>query len=213
MEMSKERLIQFDYQTWLSGTIMGQRYDVKGLFIDVCVYYWSEGCELNFEKAKIRYPLAEDVLWKQLERSGVMKVLKSGKIRIDFLDKQWEYHDRISAAGKRAATTRWAESNAGDHVGTEDKKVRYIRWKKQMLEDIKGGEGYASSWEMIAMKSLKSNRDKYHNFEKVMDQFLYNATTDSSARIHERRRDFETHFRNFIFANNRHHALDDFIKK
>lgn len=212
--MGNDRPIRFDYQAWLSGTIMGQRYDVKGLFIDVCVYYWSEGCDLTLEKARNRFPIAGEDLWEALERSNVMKVWKNGKIRIDFLDKQWDQYEKISDAKRRAANVRWKNpvSTAGDYVGTEDKKDRYVRWKKEMLEEIKEGSGYASAWEVIAMKMLKSNREKYHNFEKIMDQFLYNATTDSSARIHEQRRDFESHFRNFIFANNRHHTLDEYVK-
>lgn len=49
--MSKELpYFRFTSAEWLNDDISLESYELKGLFIDICAYYWSQDCILTLAK-------------------------------------------------------------------------------------------------------------------------------------------------------------------
>ena len=81
---------RFTASEWLNDDISLESYELKGLFIDVCAFYWANDCDLTLEKLKKKCSNAT-VLLEQLILIGIIKhENKHDKIKIDFLDLQYD---------------------------------------------------------------------------------------------------------------------------
>jgi uncharacterized phage protein (TIGR02220 family) len=89
--MAKELpYFRFTASEWLNDDISLESYEIKGLFIDVCAYYWSQDCECTLKKLEKRFSNAT-VLLKQLIDSDIIKhENRHDKIKIDFLINQYD---------------------------------------------------------------------------------------------------------------------------
>jgi len=88
---------------WLNGDITLEDFELQGLFINVCAYYWhkeGEGIDIVVLEKKFR----TDKLIK-LYKNGLLKEDEDQFIKIDFLDEQLsEFKTRkkkLSDAGKK----------------------------------------------------------------------------------------------------------------
>ena len=103
--MSKE-LPYFKFFTgeWLNGDITLEDYELQGLFINVCAYYWHRDCEATYEQLskKFRSNRIVDLIPEFLKCDD-----ETNQISIRFLDEQFsEFTSRkkkLSDAGKRGA--------------------------------------------------------------------------------------------------------------
>ena len=85
--MAKELpYFRFTIQEWQNGDISTMPDSCKGVFIDICPFYWAHNCEVT-----------EDTLFKKFKTKGklIQKLIKSGVIKcqngvvsISFLDQQ-----------------------------------------------------------------------------------------------------------------------------
>jgi len=100
---------KFFVSEWNDGDITLEDYEVQGLFINLCSYYWSNECSLSFKKAMKKFKDADYDLFKVLIDSNIIKV-KDDELTISFLDEQQEERDvtsnRNSIAGKASAEKR-----------------------------------------------------------------------------------------------------------
>jgi hypothetical protein len=89
--MAKELpYFRFTAAEWLNDDISLESYELKGLFIDVCAYYWTQDCECTLDKLKKKFSNAKDLL-QQLIKSNIIKhENKHDKIKIDFLLTQYD---------------------------------------------------------------------------------------------------------------------------
>jgi hypothetical protein len=78
---------QFEPAEWLAGDIMFCTLQAQGLFATIKALYWQKDCDLSIEQAIKR--LKNEELFEELISEKIIKI-KSGKIRINFLDEQWE---------------------------------------------------------------------------------------------------------------------------
>ena len=46
---------KFFCSEWNDGDITLEDYEIQGLFINICSYYWSSGCEVSLQKVKKRF--------------------------------------------------------------------------------------------------------------------------------------------------------------
>ena len=100
---------KFFVSEWNDGDITLEDYEVQGLFINLCSYYWSNECEMTFNKAEKKFKDAPEDLWQTLLESNIIKEV-DGNLIISFLDEQQEERLKTSKikskGGKASAEAR-----------------------------------------------------------------------------------------------------------
>jgi len=95
--MAKELpYFRFTVAEWLNGDISDEIYKLKGLFIDICAYYWFKDCILSNEKLSKHFPDSEHLL-EELKNSEIFKVDDADFVHISFLDEQYQKASKISS--------------------------------------------------------------------------------------------------------------------
>lgn len=80
---------RFTPQEWQNGDITLESYDIQGLYINVCAYYWIKDCSIT--KAMLEKKFSNDkAQLKQLFLSKIIKISDDDFIKISFLDNQFD---------------------------------------------------------------------------------------------------------------------------
>jgi hypothetical protein len=88
--MAKELpYFRFTASEWLNDDISLESYELKGLFIDVCSFYWFKDCSINIALLHKRFNNAEDLL-HELRELDIIKYNEDNSITIKFLDEQYD---------------------------------------------------------------------------------------------------------------------------
>tara|TARA_R110002020_G_scaffold327132_1_gene543029 strand:+ start:791 stop:1498 length:708 start_codon:yes stop_codon:yes gene_type:complete len=84
---------KFFCSEWSDGDITLEDMKTQGVFINICSYYWSQECEISYEKLLKRFKNYQ----KQIENLKKEKIIfsENGKLLIKFLDKQWKEREAI----------------------------------------------------------------------------------------------------------------------
>jgi hypothetical protein len=90
---------RFTVAEWLNGDISIEDYECKGLFIDVCSWYWFKDCSVT--KAMLEKKYNNLRLLQLLYDSEVIK-LDGENIHIEFLDEQFDILSDKRKARQRA---------------------------------------------------------------------------------------------------------------
>ena len=114
--MSKELpYFRFTVAEWLNDDISDEPFNVQGVFISICAYYWFKDCSIDeaMLKKRFRDALAEvDVLLEE----GIIKRDKDGFISIKFLDEQFdilsEKRKKRVEAGRKGGNARSSNAKA-----------------------------------------------------------------------------------------------------
>ena len=85
----------------MHGDIALEDYEVQGLFINLCSYYWSNECDLTFRKAEKKFKDAPVDLWQTLLESNIIKKIDSYLV-ITFLDEQQNERQQTSKRNSRS---------------------------------------------------------------------------------------------------------------
>ncbi len=96
---------KFFCSEWSDGDITLESYESQGLFINICSYYWSNECEVNYKKLLKKFRGYEDVI-NQLKEENIFKVGNNEEISISFLDEQKndrKEKSKIKAKGGKAS--------------------------------------------------------------------------------------------------------------
>lgn len=91
---------KFFCSEWSDGDITLEDYDVQGLFINICAYYWSNECDLSLVKLKKRFKNESESI-NLLIKNGIIKS-ESDIVSISFLDEQKQDRERGSEVKSRA---------------------------------------------------------------------------------------------------------------
>ena len=99
---------KFYCSEWNDGDITLESFEIQGVFINVCSYYWSNECSVSEIKLVKKFKKQK----KQVEiliKEGLIKS-EQNTISINFLDEQWfereEKSKKNSIAGKASAEKR-----------------------------------------------------------------------------------------------------------
>lgn len=154
--MSKENpYFKFYTSEWLNGRITLEEYELQGLFINLCAYYWHSHGDLTKEQAnkKFKNPVGLDSLLKEN-----LIGLKGEKIIILFLDEQ------LIARGVQSVQNR-----ANGNKGGRPKKTHSVNLENQNKSESKP----------IDNKS-NSDIDNNSNIDNTFDTFwdLYDKKVD-----------------------------------
>ncbi len=89
--MAKELpYFRFTPQEWQNGNISLESYELRGLFIDVCCYYWVKDCSITLALLKKRFSNDIKSLNELIKLGIITKENDKGFIAISFLDKQYD---------------------------------------------------------------------------------------------------------------------------
>ena len=106
--MAKELpYFKFFVSEWNDGDITLEDYEVQGLFINICSYYWSNECNLTLKKAKKKFRNAEPDLWQTLISEQLIKVDDKDYLSISFLDEQAQERDKLCSTNAVNAKKGW----------------------------------------------------------------------------------------------------------
>ena len=126
--MAKELpYFKFFCSEWSDGDITLESYEIQGLFINICSYYWSNNCEMTIIKLKKKFK-GNDNLINELIDSEIIKIVYDN-VYINFLDEQLiEREDssvKKSLAGKASAEARRL-SKLEQQVNTSSTKSQHV---------------------------------------------------------------------------------------
>tara|TARA_R110000796_G_scaffold50954_3_gene120338 strand:+ start:1297 stop:2076 length:780 start_codon:yes stop_codon:yes gene_type:complete len=97
---------KFFCSEWNDGDITLENYELQGLFINICSYYWSNECELTLQKLEKKFKNVEKI--QELIKSDLIKVYDD-LISINFLDEQRDERleqSKIKSKGGKASAEK-----------------------------------------------------------------------------------------------------------
>jgi hypothetical protein len=98
---------QFKPSDWLTGDIQYCSLEAKGIFSDICAFYWQRKCKMTHQELHKKYK--EHLLLEELIAEGVIKV-EENEVIIEFLIDQYadiyKSHKRNVINGRKGAEVK-----------------------------------------------------------------------------------------------------------
>lgn len=168
--MAKE-LPYFKFYTneWLAGNITLLDMATQGVFINVCVLFWSRDCDLTYQNCIERFKKKDRKIIENLIKTGIIKT-KNGNISILFLEKQKESQQNLSKTNKKNVEKRYkTEENKAFHSTTVDPVVYNI--EEIRGEEIRGErEGKSAAHKIDLVDQFILDVPNSKAFEKIPDR-------------------------------------------
>ena len=104
---------RFTVSEWLNGDISMEDYNLKGLFVDICAWYWFKDCSITRDMLYKKFEIETKTPIQDLFDVGILKQDENENVVIEFLDEQFRtlttlLKDRRAAGrkgGKQKART------------------------------------------------------------------------------------------------------------
>ena len=117
ISMAKELpYFRFTPQEWQNGNISLESYELRGLFVDVCCYYWVKDCSITLALLKKRFSNDIKLLNQLIKLEIITKENDKGFMSISFLDKQYdllsERRQRRQIAGAKGGKKKSSNAKA-----------------------------------------------------------------------------------------------------
>lgn len=131
---------RFSPQDWQNGDITLESYELQGLFINVCSYYWIKDCSITLAMLQKRYSNANGML-DQLFNAGILKHdTEDDFIEINFLNDQFdelsEIRKRRQDAGKMGGLAKSSNAKAKlQQCSSYKKRIDKKRTDNKRTED------------------------------------------------------------------------------
>jgi hypothetical protein len=177
--MAKELpYFRFTASEWLNDDISLESYELKGLFADVCAYYWTQDCDCTLDRLKKKFSNAT-ILLQQLVESDIIKhENKHDKIKIDFLLIQYDIlsekrklrQDAGSKGGNAKAMLKQKDSykdKDNNKIDIDIRKLKFADTLKPFL--VKYGKDMMNDFYAYWTEPNKSNTKFRQELEKVWD--------------------------------------------
>ena len=183
--MAKELpYFRFTIQEWQNGDISTMPDSCKGVFIDICPFYWAHNCEVT-----------EDTLFKKFKTKGklIQKLIKSGVIKcqngvvsISFLDQQLSELNQkksfFSDMGKLGQKVKKTKAPLKTDLSYKDKDKDKENYTVNDFSFL-GDERFAGLWNDY----LKSRKTKLNIIgQKASLKKLHKYTIDISCKALEK---------------------------
>lgn len=175
--MAKELpYFRFTVQEWQNGDISIESYELKGLFIDVCGFYWVKDCNISLAMLEKRFNNAKDLL-EQLISLGILKVDENKNIDINFLNEQYdvlsEKRKKRQLAGRKGGLSKSSNAKA---------KQEQISSYKDNNKDKDNNKAFVADSD----RDLKHYRNYFYELIKEKqtrrDELFYKCKIDLSKR-------------------------------
>ena len=184
--MAKELpYFKFYVSEWNDGDITLEDYEVQGLFINICSYYWSNECNLTLKKAEKKFRNAEPDLWQTLITEQLIKVDDKGYLSISFLDEQAQERDKLCSTNAVNAKKGWdkrrenkrkeSETNATASKPQSESDAKGMQYReeerreeKKRKEDIKR-DGLTPTQKVLEFDESKHEQPLVDGFKRFCD--------------------------------------------
>lgn len=161
---------------WSNGDVSLESYEIQGLFINICGYYWFKDCSVSYDVLFKKYRFSTDNL-QQIIDLGIIKV-EGLKIKISFLDDQMQSKEvqavtnRINGLkGGRPPKTETENKPNGLFVASEIKpkeNPNETNIEKTRIEESKVKKNREDKVKEKCSKSFESNSCEFGTpFKKI----------------------------------------------
>jgi hypothetical protein len=171
---------RFTVQAWQNGKVSLEDYNLKGLFIDVCGYYWVQDCSITIAMLEKRFRDAKGML-KELIELEIIKVDNEGNITIEFLNEQFdllsEKRKKRQLAGKKGGLSKSSNAKAmlkqsssykdKDNNKDKDKDKDKKRKKKEVIFPFDSNK-FKQHWQI--WKDYKKTEHKFQYKSEESEQ-------------------------------------------
>ena len=172
---------KFFCSEWNDGDITLESYEAQGLFINICSYYWSNECEVHYDKLLKKFRGYDDIIG-DLKAEGIIKINEDRTICINFLDEQLIEREltskKNSEAGKKSAEIRrlkrlQQESNQDltsvkSSFNESSTKTQPLREEKRREEKKREDNTFNEFWNKYPKKvSRKSCLNKWQKLKET----------------------------------------------
>lgn len=115
--MAKELpYFRFTPQEWQNGDISLESYELRGLFIEICSYYWVKDCSITIAMLEKRYNNEKSNVKELFDLGIIQQQNDSEYIQISFLDEQYdilsERRKRRQKAGSKGGKRKSSNARA-----------------------------------------------------------------------------------------------------
>lgn len=161
---------RFTVSEWLNGDIFIESPSIKGVFIDICAYYWFKDCELSQHMLNKRFPSVEQEL-KVLMDNNIIKLKNNGNsIKINFLDEQYKILSNISEnrskAGKASALKRATSvQQVLQHMNQQSSNYNY-KYKYKDNNNTPHEYTIFNEFRTLYPGTKRGNETEFNNFKK-----------------------------------------------
>lgn len=153
---------RFTVQEWQNGNISLERFELQGLFISICGFYWLQDCSVTLALLQKKFSNAK--LINELIELGILKHEKKyDKINIDFLMTQF---DLLSEKRKLRQS---AGSKGGNAKAMLKQKHSYKDKDKDNNKDKDNSLSIFDSFRKKYLGTKKGNDTEFKTFVKHQD--------------------------------------------
>jgi hypothetical protein len=164
--MAKELpYFRFTVQDWQNGKISLESFEMQGLFINVCGYYWINDCNLTLTMLKKKFSNVTILLEQLIELSIIKHENRHDKVEIDFLNIQYDLLSekrklRQSAGSKGGNAKAMLKQNSSykDKDNNKDNNKDKFSFKNSLVE-YGFNEKLVVDW-MLVRKNKKSTNSQ-----------------------------------------------------
>lgn len=169
---------RFTVQAWQNGKIGVERYELKGLFMDICGYYWVQDCHMTLPLLEKKFPNDKNMI-KELIDLGILKhERRHNRIEVEFLvnqrlllnEKRKVRQDAGSKGGKAKAKLKQNPSykdNNKDKIDIELRKTSFASSLEPFLKIY--GRNMLNEFFKYWTEPNKSNTKFRAELEKTWD--------------------------------------------
>jgi hypothetical protein len=172
--MAKELpYFRFTVQDWQNGKISLESYELQGLFISVCGYYWINDCSLTLTMLQKKFSNAKDLLKELISLNIIKHENRHDKVEIEFLNIQYDLLSEkrklrqiAGSKGGNAKAMLKQKDSYKDKDKDKDKDKEYIN--PLFLESFEKWMKYKSE-RKEKYKSQSSEKSFYNSLIKLSD--------------------------------------------
>ena len=181
--MSKELpYFRFNVSEWMNDDIHMETYKTKGVFADICAYYWFKDCSITKDTLLKKFSNCKSSI-ERLLSNNIIKLDKSGNISIRFLDEQY---DTLSEKRRlrQAAGQKGGKQKASNAKAMLKQKPSYKDKDKDNIRDVSPfTTGFISTWEQWKDYKKEELNFKFKSSasEKTALKQLHNLSNGSEA--------------------------------
>jgi len=205
--MAKELpYFRFIVQEWQNGDISIESYELKGLFIDICGFYWLRDCSIDIAMLKKRFRDAKELI-QQLIDIGILKQSNDDQINIEFLDEQYdllsENRKKRQLAGQKGGLSKSSNAKAMLQQNSSYKDNNKDNNNKAFVVDANLNE---KEYRLYFFNLIKDN------YEKSRDELFLKCKIDLSRRNEIWEKFIKNSILNVPLIENEKHAWNTFKK-